>query len=59
MQTVPLKRGELQVNLKSTTGETLEAPVPCLDFRGLELALKVRYPPVSSASSLLIFPMSG
>ena len=47
------------MNLKSTTGETHEAPVPCLDFRGLELALKVRYPPVSSASSLLIFPMSG
>lgn len=58
------------VNLKSTTGETLEAPVPCLDFRGLELALKAetawhqrafatlyiapRHSPLKQTNSLLV-----
>lgn len=31
----------VQVNLKSTTGQTVRVPTPSIDFRSLQLALKV------------------
>ena len=36
-----------QVNLKSTTGETVRVPTPPVDYRSLELALKVRRRPAA------------